>query len=193
MIQRMIARRWCSQMKPKSSFFVSIWLAVFGGRGILTMTPRTLSPPSSMEVEALCFGNVSLLGGQVNFTASGERCMGPCTMKSWVTTSFSQPGQLNVLWLGLPAWQWPKTYSQSNKGLAQKEGHYGHWMAKPVSGPKSYRKCVEGAKASSCQVTAPEPYGFEGDLQRGVVQNSFWDVYKPGYQLIANKGFSSKY
>ena len=35
--------------------------------------------------------------GQVNFTASRERWMGPCTMKCWVTTSFSQPGQLKCV------------------------------------------------------------------------------------------------
>ncbi len=37
---------------------------------MLPMTPRTPSPPSNMEVEALCFGGVFLLGGQDNCTAS---------------------------------------------------------------------------------------------------------------------------
>ncbi len=36
-------------------------LAVFGGGGMLSMTPRTPSLQSSMEVESLCFGAVSLL------------------------------------------------------------------------------------------------------------------------------------
>src|SRR4029434_10551984 len=35
-------------------------LAAFGGGRMLNMTPRTPSPPSSMEVETLCFGAVSL-------------------------------------------------------------------------------------------------------------------------------------
>ncbi len=30
----------------------------------------------------------------------------------------------NGSWMGIPAWQWPKTHSQGNKGVAQ-EAHYG--------------------------------------------------------------------
>uniref|UniRef100_A0A4W5LD90 Ig-like domain-containing protein n=1 Tax=Hucho hucho TaxID=62062 RepID=A0A4W5LD90_9TELE len=59
---------------------------------MLPMTPRTPCPPSNMEVETLCFGGVFLLTGQDNFTASKGRWMGPCTVKSWVRTSFPQPG-----------------------------------------------------------------------------------------------------
>ncbi len=29
----------------------------------------------------------------------------------------------NGLWMGIPAWQWPKTHSQGNKGVAQEEAH----------------------------------------------------------------------
>src|SRR4029434_5889660 len=43
----------CGQMRPKSSFLASTRLAVFGGGRMLNMTPRTPSPPSSMEVETL--------------------------------------------------------------------------------------------------------------------------------------------
>ena len=56
------------------------------------MTPITPSPPSNMEVETLCFGCVSLLRGQDNFSESKGRWTGPCTVKSWVRTSFPQPG-----------------------------------------------------------------------------------------------------
>uniref|UniRef100_A0A4W5Q5V6 G protein-coupled receptor kinase n=1 Tax=Hucho hucho TaxID=62062 RepID=A0A4W5Q5V6_9TELE len=70
----------------------STQLAVFGGGGMLPMTPRTPSPPSNMEVETLCFGGVFLLRGQGNFTASKGRWTGPCSVKSWVRTSFPQPG-----------------------------------------------------------------------------------------------------
>ena len=38
------------------------------------------------------FGGVFLLRGQDNFTASKGRWTGPCTSKSWVRTSFPQPG-----------------------------------------------------------------------------------------------------
>ncbi len=29
----------------------------------------------------------------------------------------------NGSWMGIPAWQWPKTHGQGNKGLAQEEAH----------------------------------------------------------------------
>ncbi len=45
---------------------------------MLPMTPITLSPPSNMEVETLCFGGVFLLRGQDNCTAS----KGPCTVRA---------------------------------------------------------------------------------------------------------------
>ena len=48
--------------------------------------------PKNTEVETLCFGGVFLLRGQDNFTASKGRWTRPCTVKSWVRTSFPQPG-----------------------------------------------------------------------------------------------------
>ncbi len=57
-------------------------LNVFGGGGMLPMTPRTPSPPSNMEVETLCFGGVFLLRGQDNCTASKGRWTGPCTVRA---------------------------------------------------------------------------------------------------------------
>uniref|UniRef100_A0A4W5K5E1 Uncharacterized protein n=1 Tax=Hucho hucho TaxID=62062 RepID=A0A4W5K5E1_9TELE len=59
-----------TEIQPKWSSLASTQLAVFGGGGMLPMTPRTPSPPSNMEVETLCFGGVFLLRGQDNFTAS---------------------------------------------------------------------------------------------------------------------------
>ncbi len=41
-----------------SSSLASTQLAVFGGGGMLPMTPRTPPPPSNMEVETLCLGGV---------------------------------------------------------------------------------------------------------------------------------------
>ncbi len=46
------------------------------------MTPTTPSPPSNMEVETLSFGDVLLLRGKVNCTASKGRWMGPCTVRA---------------------------------------------------------------------------------------------------------------
>ena len=51
-------------MRPKLSSLASTGLAVFGEREMMTITPRTPSPESSMEVETLGFGGVSLLRGQ---------------------------------------------------------------------------------------------------------------------------------
>ncbi len=81
-IQRRIGRKCCGQIRPKSSFLASTQLAVFGGGGVLPMTPKTPSPPSNMEVETLCFGGVLMLGGQDNYTASKGRWTGPCTVKA---------------------------------------------------------------------------------------------------------------
>uniref|UniRef100_A0AAY5JWM6 Transposase Tc1-like domain-containing protein n=1 Tax=Esox lucius TaxID=8010 RepID=A0AAY5JWM6_ESOLU len=52
----------CGQMRPKSSSLASTQLAMFGGAGMLPMTPRTPSPLSNMEVETLCFGGFSAKG-----------------------------------------------------------------------------------------------------------------------------------
>ncbi len=79
MIQRRTGWKCRGKMRPKSSSLASTQLAVFGGGGMLPMTPRTPSPPSNMEVETLCFGGVFLLRGQDNCTASKGRWTGPCT------------------------------------------------------------------------------------------------------------------
>ncbi len=53
---------------------------MFGGGGMLPMTPRTPSPPSNMEVETLCC--VFLLRGQNNCTASKGQWTGPCAARA---------------------------------------------------------------------------------------------------------------
>lgn len=68
MIQR-FGTKCCGQMKSGA-----LASTVFGGKEILSMTQRTTSPPSSMEVEPLCSGAVFLLRGQDGFTV-------PCTVK----------------------------------------------------------------------------------------------------------------
>ncbi len=81
MIQRRTGRMCCGQMRPKLSSLASTRLVVFGGREMLTITPRTPSLQSSTEVETSCFGAVSLLRVQDNFTALRGQWMGPCTVK----------------------------------------------------------------------------------------------------------------
>ena len=104
MIERKLGRRWCGQMRPKLSSLASTGLTVFGEREMMTITPRTPSPPSSMEVERLGFGGFSLLRGQDDFTASRWGSTGPCTMKSWATTFFPQPRH----------WKWVVKGSNTN-------------------------------------------------------------------------------
>ncbi len=71
---------------------------------------------SNMEVETLYFWGVFLPRGQDNCTASKGRWTGPCT-------SCTSQGIGNGSWMGIPAWQWPKTHGQGNKGVAQEEAH----------------------------------------------------------------------
>ncbi len=85
----------CGQMRPKSSYLASTQLAVFGGGGMLPMTPRTPSPPSNMEVETLCFGGVFLLRGQDNCTASKGRWTGSC---KWVVDGYSSMTMTQNTW-----------------------------------------------------------------------------------------------
>ncbi len=82
MIQRRTGWKCCGQMRPKSSSLASTQLGVFGGGGMLPMTPRTPSPPSNMEVETLCFGGVFLLRRQYNCTASKGWWTGPCSIRA---------------------------------------------------------------------------------------------------------------
>ncbi len=123
MIQRRTGWKCCGQMRPKSSSLASTKLAVFGGGGMLPMTQRTPSPPSNMEVETLCFGGVFLLRGQDNCTDSAGRWTGVCTVR---TRALKPARELKMgcdSWIGIPAWQWPKTHGQGNKGVAQEEAH----------------------------------------------------------------------
>ncbi len=71
----------CGQMRPKLSSLASTQLVVFGGREMLTITPRTSFLQSSTEVETSCFGAVSLLRVQDDFTALRGQWKGPCTIK----------------------------------------------------------------------------------------------------------------
>ncbi len=116
-----------------SSPLASTQLAVFGGGGMLPMTPRTPSPPSNIEVETLCFAGVFLLRGQDNCTASKGRWTGPCTVRARAL----KPARAlkNRSWMGIPAWQWSKTHGQGNKGVAQEEAHDGPGA--------SFIKCAE--------------------------------------------------
>ena len=49
-----------------------------------------------MEVETLCFGGVSQLRGQDDFTVLRGGWMGPCTRRFWATTSFTSVRALKM-------------------------------------------------------------------------------------------------
>ncbi len=68
--------------ETKIELLASTQLTVFGGGGMLHMTPRTPSSPSNTEMETLCFGGVFLLREQDNCPASKGRLTGPCTVRA---------------------------------------------------------------------------------------------------------------
>ncbi len=75
-------------MRPKYNSLASTQLAVFGGGGMLPMTPITPSPPSNMKVETLCFGGVFLLRGQDNYIFRAGHWSQPGHWK-WVVDGYS--------------------------------------------------------------------------------------------------------
>ncbi len=85
--------------------------------GALSMTPRP--PWSNMEVETLCFGGVFLKGtGQLHRI---KGTMVGAMYRQGQGTEASQ-GIENGSWMGIPAWQWPKTHGQGNKGAQEGPG-----------------------------------------------------------------------
>ncbi len=123
MIQRRTGWKCCGQMRPKLSIKFGIKhgikFAMFFGGGMLPLTPRKPSPPLNMEVETLCFGCVFLLSVQLHHI---KGTMDGAMYRQGQGIEASQ-GIENGSWMGIPAWQWPKTHSQGNKGVAQEEAH----------------------------------------------------------------------
>ncbi len=74
-----------------------------------------------MEVETLCFGGVFSVKG----TGQLHRIKGTMDMAMYrqVQGIEASQGIENGSWMGIPAWQWPKTHGQGNKGVAQEEAH----------------------------------------------------------------------
>ncbi len=101
MIQRRTVWKCCGQMRSKSSSLASTQLAVFGRVGMLPMTPRTPSPPSNMEVETQQLHHI----------------------KGTMDGAMYRQGIENGSWMCIPAWQWPKTHGQGNKGVGQEAVH----------------------------------------------------------------------
>ncbi len=145
MIQRRPGWKCCGQMRPKSSSLASTQLTVFGGGGMLSMTTRTPSPPSNMEVETLCFGGVFLLEGQDNCTASKDgQWTGPCTVRARALKP------VRALKMG-HGW----VFQHDNDPKQQRSGSRRSTL-RSWSG-LAHSKSVEGADGSSCPKSASKP------------------------------------
>ncbi len=90
--------------------------------------PKNTIPTFKHGVETLCFGVVFMLRrtGQLHpIKGTMNRAM----YRQGQGIEASQ-GIENGSWMGIPAWQWPKTHGQGNKGVAQEEeAHYGPGVA----------------------------------------------------------------
>ncbi len=67
----------------------------------------------------ILWGCFFLLRGQDHCTASKGRWTGPCQGKGIEAGQCIEDGS----WMGITAWQWPKTHGQGNKRVAQEEAH----------------------------------------------------------------------
>ncbi len=166
---------------------------MFGGGGMLPMTPRTPSPPSNMEVEILSFEGVFLLRGQDNGTASKGRWTGPCTVRA---KALNQPGQ----------WKWvvdgysSMTMTQNTRPRQQRSGSRRSTL-RSWSGLASL---IENLwRELQVRVDKRQPRNLN-DLER--ICKEEWDKISPemcanlvtNYKkrltsVIANKGFATKY
>ncbi len=120
MIQRRTGWKCCGQMRPNSSSLASTQLAMFGGGGMLPMTPKNTIP-------TVKHGGRNIMLWEC-FSAKGtgqlHRIKGTMDGAMYQGQSIeASQGIENGSWMGIPAWQWPKKHSQGNKGVAQEEAH----------------------------------------------------------------------
>ncbi len=80
--------------------------------------PRTPSPPSNMEVENI------MLWGYFSVTGTWQlhRIKGTMDGAKYHQGQGIEASQdiENGPWMGIPAWQWPKTHGQCNKGVGSR-------------------------------------------------------------------------
>ncbi len=147
--------------------------------------PRTPSPPSNMEVKTLSFGGVFLQRGQDNCTASKGWWMGPCTVRATL-----KPG-----WMGIPAWQWPKTKEWlKKKHIKVLKWHSQSPNLHPIENLWRELK-VRIAKHQPRRRNDLETICKEDwdKIPHGMCANLVTNYKKHLTSVIANKGFATKY
>ncbi len=106
----------------------------------------------------------------------------------------------NGSWMGIPAWQWPKTHGQGNKGVSQEEAHEGPGVA--YSQSPDLNPIENLWRELKVRVAKRQPRNLN-DLER--ICKEEWDKIPPemcanlvtNYKkrltsVIANKGFATK-
>ncbi len=125
MFQRRTGWKCCGQMRPKSSSLASPQLAMFGGGGMLPMTPRTPSHHQHGGGNIMLWGCFLLSG--IGQTAPHQRDdgRGPCTVRARALKP-ARALKMGCRW-GIPAWQWPKTHGQGNNGSGSSRSTLRSW------------------------------------------------------------------
>lgn len=118
MIQRRLGRKCSGPLKPRSCSLVLTGPAVFVVERNAEYDPKKNTIPT-IKHETGRSGAIFLLRTQDDFTVSKSQWMGPCAIRSWMRSSFSQSEHLR--------WVVDEsstiTMTQSNKGVAKEESH----------------------------------------------------------------------
>ncbi len=154
------------------------------------MTPRTPSPPVNIG------GNIVLWGC---FSAKGTGQLH--RIKGMMDRAMYRQGQVieNGSWMGIPAWQWPKTHAKATKEwLKKKHIKVLEWPSKsPDLNPienlwRELKVCV--VKRQPRNINDLERICKEWDkISPEMCANLVANYKKRLTSVIANKGFSTKY
>ncbi len=146
-----------------------------------------------MEVETLCFGGV--------FSAKGTGQLH--RIKGTMDGVMSRQGQgiENGSWMGIPAWQWPKTQRPRQQRSGSRRSTLRSWngLASPPN-LNPIENLVEGAEGSSCQTSASNLNDLErickeelDKIPPEMCANLVANDKKRLTSVITNNGFATKY